>query len=102
MVRLKDVTLEQAYKYVRENSFAFSVWTVEGNYLGLDIPVKGENVKTCIFLSGDIFLLGLSVEIDGFTVMASKTDFLDIWFSMERKYPRLFDPQVRGTVMLIP
>ena len=102
MVRLEDVTLDQAYKYVRENSSAFAFWTVDGNFLDSEVLVTGENVKTRIFLSATIFLVGLSVEINGVSVMASRTDFLDIWPSMERKYPKLFGPEVKGMVMLIP
>lgn len=102
MERIENVTLEQAYKYVREDMFSFAFWTVEGNYLGLEIPVKGENVKTRMFLSKSIFIIGLSVDVDGFSVMVSKTDFIDLWYSVKRKYPKLFESEVKGNVMLAP
>lgn len=99
---LEDVTLEQAHKLVVQDNFAFAFWKVDGNYLGLDVPVDGTNVKTCVFLSASIFILELSVEINGFDVIASRADFLDIWQRIKDKYPNLFEPNIKGNVMLIP
>lgn len=103
MVRVEEkVTLERAHKFVEEDNFAFAFWTVDGNYLDEEPPVAGKDVKTCVFLSESIFILELSVEIKGFTVMASRADFLDIWHIVKKKYPKLFEPEVKGHVMLIP
>ena len=103
MIRVEEkVTLEQAHKFVMEDNFAFAFWTTDGNFLNEEPPVDGKNVKTCVFLSESIFILELSVEIKGFTVMASRADCLDIWYFVKKKYPQLFEPNIKGKLMLIP
>ena len=100
MERLQDVTLTQAYEYVRKRSFG--LWKVKGNYMKVEIPISGENVETLMFLGESIFILALSVEKEGFNVMASRADFIDIWPSVKAKYPELFEENVKGELCLIP
>ena len=97
---LEDVTLEQVYKLVLNEEAAFAFWMADGNFLGEEPLVEGTNVKTCVFLSASIFILELSVEIDGFNVIASRAALLDIWQRIKEKYPRLFEPEVKGKVRL--
>lgn len=100
MERLEDVTLEQVYKLVLKEKAAFAFWMADGNFLGEEPLVEGTNVKTCVFLSRSIFILELSVEIDGTDVIASRADLLDIWQRIKERYPKLFETKVKGNVML--
>ena len=86
MERLEDVTLEQVYKLVLNEEAAFAFWMADGNFLGEKPLVEGTNVKTCVFLSRSIFILELSVEIDGTDVIASRADLLDIWQRIKERY----------------
>lgn len=97
---LQNVTLVEAYEQVKRNGFA--LWKVEGNYMNVQTPVTGNNMETWVFLGESIFLLGLSVESQGFNVMASRVDFIDVWFSVKEKYPQLFQEGVKGELHLIP
>lgn len=101
MKRLEyDVTLEEAYQHVKTRSFG--LWKTAGNYMNIEYCVKGKNVETLVFMGESIFLLGLSVEKEGFNVMASGVDFVDIWPSVKMKYPQLFQEGVKGELSLIP
>ena len=100
MKKLQGVTLEEAYRYVLQRGFGR--WMIKGNYMNIEEPVIGDNVETWMFLGESIFILGLSVEIEGFKVMASTTDFIDIWPNVKMKYPELFKEGVKGELYLIP
>ena len=97
---LKDITLEEAYRHVQE--CGFGRWMTKGNYMDIETPVIGDNVETWVFLGEAIFIFGLSVEVDDYKVMASPTDFIDIWPTVKTKYCRLFKDKVKGELCLIP
>ena len=99
MERVQNVTLEEAYRRVLQRGFGR--WKASGNYMNIE-PISGENVETWVFLGESIFILGLSVEKEGFNVMASRVDFMDIWLYVKEKYPQLFQEGVKGDLCLIP
>lgn len=100
MKRIQNVTLEEAYELVKVNSFV--LWTVSGNYMNIDTLEKEELVETRVFMGTTIFLLGLSVEKEGFQTLASEVDFIDIWLSVKTKYPQLFKNGLKGDVLIFP
>ena len=100
MKRIQNVTLDEAYELVKVNSFV--LWTVSGNYMNIDNLEKEEHVETRVFMGTTIFLLGLSVEKEGFQILASEVEFVDIWFSLKTKYPQLFEDGVKGEALIFP
>ena len=100
MERLQNVTLKETYELTKSNSFV--IWKVRGNYMDVEIPMGVNKIETIVFLGKSIFILGLSMEKDGNNVMASTTDFIDIWPYMQEKYPQLFNEGVKGEARLIP
>lgn len=100
MKQFQDVTLEEAYRYVQQHGFGR--WMTKGNFMDIENLVIGENVETWVFLGEAIFIFGLSVEVENNKVMASPTDFIDIWPTVKTKYCRLFKEQVKGDLCLIP
>lgn len=100
MQRLHEVTLEEAHGHVMQRGFGR--WTIKGNYMDVQNPVIGSNVETWVFLGESIFIFGLCVEVEGYKVMASTTDFIDIWPTVKMKYPQLFKEDMKGELCLIP
>lgn len=97
--RIQDITLEDAYRHVLQGSYGR--WKIPGNYMNIETPISGNNVETWVFLGQSIFIFGLSVEKENLKVMASPTDFIDIWPSVKVKYPQLFQEAVKGELCLI-
>lgn len=98
MKRLQNISLDEAYRQVCQNGFG--CWYITGDYMKLDISKNMQNVKTRVFLGEALFIIALSAEYEGFDKLASETDFIDIWPSVKRKYPQLFEKEVKGDLIM--
>ena len=101
MERYNNVTLQEAYKLMLNNN-GYAFWTVSGNYLNFNYEVDNEDMTTYVFLGASIFILGIETEKDETPTKIDIVDFMDIWPSVKKKYPQLFEAEVKGDVMITP
>lgn len=100
MDRIDDITLEEAYEFVKKGGYA--IWSTPGNFTDMKVVGEENQVKTVMVLSKSMFLLGLSKKKGRFDVLASQGDFIDIWPSVKEKYPQLFQDGVKGEMLITP